>query len=122
MLALSSRLALGVVVPAGPATPNLAQQSALERLQAAMVMCASGQQRSKPSPVPKDQWLDELLLWQHAHDAHALHGSPVSLLGTTIRWEFRRAIIQPAALSPVRYYAAWNARAPPSADHSDPLA
>ncbi|WP_284947297.1 hypothetical protein [Acidisoma cladoniae] len=108
-LALASRLALGATVPMVPS----AASDPIGRLQAVMVMCAPGQ--TKPPQAPRHHAsFDDLLLVEHADNAHALMGAPAPLPRAVLAWTMV-AFPQVSWSGPPRLRrAAWQARGPPS--------
>jgi hypothetical protein len=113
-LALASRLALGATLPVAGSGDDATADSALARLQAAMVMCHPGRDRAPPPAMPRGPLLTDLLLFDQADNAHALAGAPVSVLPIALRWSAVAFLPAHRAARPPLWRPVTRARGPPA--------
>jgi hypothetical protein len=114
-LALASRLALGAVILPAAAAP--ASMNALARLQAAMILCHPGEDRTPPVPLPHHRAPagDLLLAADQADNAHALASDGARPARPASVTAAEPAPPPASAAPPPRWRRAWQARGPPHA-------
>lgn len=108
--ALASRLALGAVVPTGVSpVPDYV----LAKLQAAMILCHTGQDRGAPPP-PHTSSPDDLLLTDQIENAHALANDPIE--PASIRRYLQTSCVAPppTTVIPRPWRSACQPRGPPT--------
>lgn len=113
-LALASRLALGATAPIGAADDTAHSTGALAKLQAAMILCHTGNGHSSVPPVPKAPLPTDLLLFDQADNAHALAGNAATTPLLTLNWSAVAFLPIHAADRPALWRPVGPARGPPT--------
>jgi hypothetical protein len=113
-LALASRLALGATLPIASSDVRATVAGSLAKLQAAMIMCHTGQGHDPVPRVPQGPLLSDLLLFDQGDNTHALATCPVVAPLADLRWS---AVAFPpihAASQPPLWRPRRQARGPPA--------
>jgi hypothetical protein len=112
-LALASRLALGATLPIASSGDHATAADPLAKLQAAMIMCHTGQGHDPVPRVPQGPLLSDLLLFDQGDNTHALASCLVVAPLVDLRWS---AVAFPpihAASQPPLWRPRRQARGPP---------
>jgi hypothetical protein len=114
-LALASRLALGATMSVDGSTEGASATGPLSQLQAAIILCHTGNGHPSLPKMPHGPLLSDLLLFDQSDSAHALHSTPtgtplLALHGAAVVFLPVHAACQPPLWRPVS-----PARGPPAA-------
>jgi hypothetical protein len=114
-LALASRLALGATMPVGGPADGASTAGDLAKLQAAMIMCHTGQGREPSPTLPHGPLLNDLLFLDQADNAHALVSNPSAATLVDLRWSAVAFLAVHATARPTLWRPVRPARGPPAA-------
>jgi hypothetical protein len=113
-LALASRLALGATLPVAGSEEPATVAASLARLQAAMIMCHTGQGHDPAPRVPQAPLLSDLLLFDQGDNTHSLASNPVAAPLVDLRWSAVAFPPIPAASRRPLWRPTRQARGPPA--------